>query len=263
MNLIKKYGRYAFVAGAAEGLGKAFAAGLARRGFDLILIDHKAILLDQTAQSLRAQYNIETNTMILDLGDLANVEPIVEIMKEYDCRFLVYNAAYGPVKPFLSNSGREAEQYFKVNMEMPYHLVFRFIGLHQGKQSGVMLVSSLAGFRGTQFVTPYAATKAWTWNFAEGLYYEFRDAGFDISVCCPGATATPNFLSTNPRGSWMMPKPLSPEKVAEEALDSFGKKLFIIPGFSNKLSHFILTRLLPRGFASALQNATMKRMYDF
>jgi hypothetical protein len=54
---------------------------------------------------------------------------------------------------------------------------------------------------------------------------------------------------------------MSPEKVACEALDKFGKRLFIIPGTTTKLVFFIMNRLLPRKLASGLQNKAMRKMY--
>jgi short-subunit dehydrogenase len=147
-------------------------------------------------------------------------------------------------------------------MESPILLIYELTGIYKDESLGILLVSSLAGFRGTQYVVPYAATKAWTWNLAEGLYYEFKDTGFDISVCCPGSTDTPNLRSTNPRKQWLAPKPMPPDIVAEEALHKFGKKLFIFPGLSNKISHFILNRILPRKIASDIHNITMKKMYE-
>lgn len=261
MNLGDKYGKWACVAGAAEGLGQAFSESLAKRGFHLILIDKKKDELSKTVELLEGQYKIEIITLHLDLGNPESIDVVMNSIREKECKFLVYNAAYGPVKPFLSNNSDELNIYIKVNMEIPIKLIYQCIAIYKDKQFGVLLISSLAGFRGTQFVVPYAATKAWTWNLAEGLYYEFRDTGFDISVCCPGSTDTPNLRSTNPRKQWLAPKPMLPETVAEEALDKFGKKLFIIPGLTNKISHFLLSRILPRNIASSLHNATMKKMY--
>jgi len=261
MNLTEKYGKWACVAGAAEGLGKAFAEGLAKRGFHLILIDHKKEVLADTTVTLQNRYQVEITSLSLELGNRDSIEPIIKSMNEKACRFLVYNAAYGPVKPFLSNTTEELDFYLKVNMETPIQLIHKLTQIHDKAPLGIMLVSSLAGWRGTQLVVPYAATKAWTWNLAEGLYYEFQDTNLAISVCCPGGTDTPNFQSTNPKMTLFSPKAMSPEKVADEALRKFGKKLFIFPGFSNKLAHFILNRVLPRKIASGIHNHTMKKLY--
>jgi len=41
-----RYGPWCLVAGAAEGLGKAFSQALAEKGMNLILVDHQRELLD-------------------------------------------------------------------------------------------------------------------------------------------------------------------------------------------------------------------------
>ena len=147
-------------------------------------------------------------------------------------------------------------------MNTQIHLIHQFIKNVNDRAAGVLMVSSLAGWRGTQLVIPYAATKAFIWNMAEGLHYEFKNSNLDISVCCPGPTDTPGFQSTNPRLTFFSPKPRNPELVAKETLKKFGKKLFIIPGPSNKISHFILNRILPRKIASGIHNAAMKKIYE-
>ncbi len=83
----------------------------------------------------------------------------------------------------------------------------------------------------------------------------------EISACIAGATATPNYLATKPKPSWLTPKPMSPEKVARKTLDKFGRRLFIVPGTSNKIFHYILNRILPRSLSSGLHNLAVKKMY--
>jgi short-subunit dehydrogenase len=55
---------------------------------------------------------------------------------------------------------------------------------------------------------------------------------------------------------------MKPEDVAEAALKKLGRKILFIPGFSNRMNYFILTRMLPRKTASRLANNTMKKMYS-
>lgn len=261
MKLKLKYGHWACVAGAAQGLGLAFCEELAKRGFNLIMVDQGQETLGMSVDSIQEKYKVEIDTLNLDLGNQDSVDKIMAKIKQHKCRMLIYNAAYGPVKPFLSNSSHEIEAYINVNTRTLLQLLYQFINMFQNQSVGILLLSSLAGFRGTQFVVPYAATKAFTWNLAEGLYYEFKDTSVDISVCCPGPTDTPNFQATNPRPTLLSPKPRNPSLVADEALRKIGKRLFIFPGLSNKISHLLLNRILPRRLSSGLHNYAMKKMY--
>ncbi len=262
MKLKHTYGLWACVAGAGEGLGAAFAKGLARRGFYLLLIDKDREKLAALEEELGASGELEVISLCLDLEDQTAVARIMEKIEEANCRYLIYNAAYGPVRTFLSNTPEELDRHIQVNMATPLQLVHRFAGLHRGRRAGILLLSSLAGWRGSRLVAPYAATKAFTWNLAEGLYYEFRGADLDVNVCCPGPVDTPNYRGTRPRQSWISPKAAAPEAVAEYALRHFGRRLFLFPGWSNRLTHFLLNRMLPRRWASGMHNAIMKHLYD-
>ena len=180
-----------------------------------------------------------------------------------DCRLLIYNAAHSRVKPFLQASMAELDTYIDVNCRTPLKLVHGFGSLltASGRQGGILLMSSLAGLIGMQLVAPYAATKAYTWNLAEALHHEWNGSQIDIMACIAGATATPAYLSTKPEYGWFKPSVLDPDKVAAGALNKLGKKTRYIPGFSNRLNYFILTRLMPRRTAAGIANRTMEKMY--
>jgi short-subunit dehydrogenase len=81
-------------------------------------------------------------------------------------------------------------------------------------------------------------------------------------ACIAGATATPAYLKTNPKYGFLKPLVMKPEAVSEIALKKLGKKALFIPGFSNRMNYFILTRLLPRKTAAAIANKTMFGMFQ-
>jgi short-subunit dehydrogenase len=258
----EKYGSWGLVAGAAEGLGKAFSESLARRGMHVILVDQNEDKLYATADYLESFYGILTKKLLLDLSDLSNLTRIFESMEGIDCRLIIYNAAYGPVKPFLDHSTEELDYYVDLNSRMPLHLIFQFIQNLPGSVSGgVILLSSLAGLFGTNLVAPYGATKAFNYNLAEALYHEFKSTQIDILACCAGATDTPNYRRTNPKYGLIRPSVAKPEKVSEKTLERLGKTGLFIPGFGNRITYAILSRLLTRRSAGNLMNRTMREMY--
>ena len=84
--LKKKYGEWACIAGAAEGLGKAFATRFAIRGHSLILIDMDEEKLQQTKMELVSQFHIDTILLHLDLVDTGSVNAIIEVLGKQNCR---------------------------------------------------------------------------------------------------------------------------------------------------------------------------------
>ena len=65
----ERYGAWALVAGASEGLGAAFAEQLAARGMNVLLLARREELLAELAGRLSAEYGIETRWRVLDLSD--------------------------------------------------------------------------------------------------------------------------------------------------------------------------------------------------
>jgi hypothetical protein len=123
-------------------------------------------------------------------------------------------------------------------------------------------MSSLAGLIGMQLVSSYAATKAFAWNLAEALHHELKPQQIDVMACIAGATATPAYLKTKPTYGYLKPLVMNPTDVAESTLQKIGKKALFIPGFSNRMNYFILTRLLPRKMAASVANKTMLTMFE-
>src|SRR5487761_246150 len=89
----ERYGPWALVAGASEGLGAEFAAQLAARGLNLVLIARRADALAEVSARLQREYAVEVRTLPLDLAreDLASV--IAEATDDLEIGLLVYNAA--------------------------------------------------------------------------------------------------------------------------------------------------------------------------
>ena len=260
----KRYGDWALVAGAAEGLGAAFSEVLASWGLHVIMVDRDAGKMKTTAERLRHKYSVSIHEIEADLSDKLNVTTLLDQMKEVNCRLLIYNAAYGPVKDFLDNTVDELDYYVNLNSRTPLHLIYRFVKSRTaGQRYGILMMSSLAGLWGTQLVVPYGATKAFDYNLAEGLHYELKDRKIDVMACCAGATDTPNYRSTGPKKSFIGPSVLDPHYVAKKALKKLGKKPLYIPGFMNQLTYFLLTRVFTRSFSSRLMNRTMAKMYKY
>ncbi len=258
----KRYGDWALVAGAAEGLGAAFSEILASWGLHVIMVDRDAGKMKVTAERLRDKYSVSIHEIESDLSDKLNVDTLVDQMKEMNCRLLIYNAAYGPVKDFLDNTVHELDYYVNLNSRTPLHLIYGFVkSLPPGQRSGILVMSSLAGLWGTQLVVPYGATKAFDYNLAEGLHYELKNRQIDVMACCAGATDTPNYQSTRPKKNLLGPNILDPLVVAEKSLKKLGKRALYIPGFSNQFTYFLLTRLLPRSFSAGIMNRVMYKMY--
>ncbi|KAF7813651.1 very-long-chain 3-oxoacyl-CoA reductase-like protein [Senna tora] len=69
-DLIGTYGSWALITGATDGIGKAFALGLARRGLNLILVSRSSGKLRSVSEEIRAEFpRSEIRTVEIDFSD--------------------------------------------------------------------------------------------------------------------------------------------------------------------------------------------------
>jgi len=263
MNLKQKYGTTALVAGASEGVGAAFAARLAKEGMDLILIARRIEPLQQLAGSLENTYDIKVHCIQCDLSDPDSSQQIEKILNGREVNLMVYNAALSFIGPFIENPPENICLAANVNMITPLKMV-RFLGekmVTDGK-GAVILMTSLAGFQGSGFLSLYAATKAFNRILGESLWYEWKDKGVDVIACCAGATATPGYINSRPeKTGFLTPRVLDPEEIPGECFRRLGKQPSCITGRGNRIASFIMQNLLPRKMAVTIMGDTTRKMY--
>jgi len=64
-----RYGPWALVAGASDGVGAAFARQVAERGLNVVLLARRQQVLDEVAAEIRDAFGVETRALAVDLVD--------------------------------------------------------------------------------------------------------------------------------------------------------------------------------------------------
>ena len=250
MSFAGKYGPWALVAGASEGLGAAFATALAARGLHLVLLARRAEVLAELATSLREHHGVQVETHPCDLarpdlgvflGALAEARPM---------GLAVYNAAYAPIGDVLDRSEDELLRVIDVNVRGPLVTARALAPAMVARgRGGLVLMSSMAGFQGAPRIATYAASKAFTTVLGEGLWSELGPKGLDVIASCAGAIRTPNYRGA---ATAEAPGTLDPEEVVRRTLDALGHRPTVVPGLTNQLGRFVLGRVLSRRAAIAM-----------
>ena len=240
----EKYGQYTLVAGGSDGLGYAFAEAIARRGVNLVLIARQEKRLKEAADRLKEKYKIDVICIAADMADFDNVKKSILTLK-VSIGLLVYNAAFSPIGLFENISEEHLALAAAVNVKAPL-LLAKLLStpMIRQKRGGIILMSSLAGGQGSSNVATYAATKAFNTILAEGLWKELKPHGIDVMACCAGAILTPGYRKASKNKS--APGTMEANEVAEKALKALGRGPTTIPGTTNKIGRFILTRVLSR-----------------
>lgn len=262
-SLKEKYGSLALIAGGSEGIGAAYAHYLAAAGFDLVLIARRQSSLEDFAQAMRLQYQVQVDSICMDLAQPDAAQKLATQLDGREIGIMVYNPGLSYIGRFEERPLEVHREIMQTNMltllELIHHFGHRMLKRGRG---AIICMASLAGFQGTGFIATYAATKAFDQMLAESLWYEWKGRGVDVIACCAGATATPNFLNTRPaKQHFLAPKVQQPEDVVRECFKHLGKRPSFISGRANKWATFFMVRVLSRKKAVQTMGDTTTRMY--
>jgi uncharacterized protein len=262
-NLVSKYGSTAMVAGASEGLGASFSEALAQQGFNLVLVARRIEPLELFAEKLRQQYKIKVTPIACDLAETTALSTIMRSLGDQSIDFLVYNACVSYIGAFTAADITTHLKIAEVNMITLLKFLHHFGGqMIDRKKGGIVVMASMAGLQGSGYLSTYGATKAFDRILAEGLWYEWKPKGVDIIACCAGATATPNYLNTQPKKTSLFePAAQTPAAVVDECLKRIGTAPSYISGSSNRFASFLMQKIFSRKMAVTMMGDTTKAMY--
>ena len=264
MTLIDRYGEWALVAGASEGLGEAWARGLARAGLNVVVVARRQDPLEQVAARIRRDFAVKARVEVLNLGTPELASRLVELDDELGLGVSVYNAAYAPIGAFLDVALEDKLKVVDVNARGP--LIWSDVlgrRMVERGRGALVLMSSLAGFHGSAMVGTYAASKAFDTVLGEGLWEELGHHGVDVMVCAAGSTLTPGFKEATPEDKLANLSAMEPKDVVREALAKLGRMSgpTFIPGRTNRWTQQLIRRFVSRRAAVRLISNNVRSIY--
>ncbi len=187
-----KYGPWALIAGASEGVGAEFALLLAEAGLNVVLVARTANALEQTADACRT-HGVETRTVQADLSDSAVSADIARATGGLEIGLLILVAgANTHSREFLDGDLAEFRRVIELNVSTPLALMHHYGQAMRSRQrGGIVMLGSLSGYLGSARQTVYGGVKAFSRIFAEGLWLELREHGVDVLELVLGVTRTP------------------------------------------------------------------------
>lgn len=190
---LKKFGEWAVVTGATDGIGKAYATELAKRKLNIVLISRNLEKLKKTAEELET-YGILTDIIQVDFSKGSeNFSHIKENLKDKDIGILVNNVGTLLNHPCLFLQVENSEFVELINMNIMSVIMMDQIVLPSmlDKRSGCIVnTSSLSGLRPLPLKSTYSASKAFVINLCSALNYEFGDKGIVMQSLVPGYVST-------------------------------------------------------------------------
>ncbi len=193
MTSLERYGPWALIAGASEGVGRTFAETLAKQGLNVILLARRESVLRDVATAIGQQHGVQTRIIAIDLADADASSRIVAQVSDLEIGFFVYCAgADANFKNFLAAPLAFAESMIQRNCVIPTQLCHHLCNaMVQRRRGAVVIFGSGAGFAGTTNMVAYAASKAFNMVFAEALWCELKPQGVDVLGLILGETDTP------------------------------------------------------------------------
>jgi short-subunit dehydrogenase len=184
---------YVLITGAAGGLGKAFAAECASRGWDLFLTDIAESSLSVLAEGLTRLSNVSVLYSPCNLADPAARERFWETVhaKGLQFHFLINVAGLDYEGLFAERSTEELSAIIRLNIESVVAMT-RMVLQHRDATRSLRIVnvSSLAGFNPMPVKAVYAASKRFLLDFSLALHRELRESDVTVTALCPAGMPT-------------------------------------------------------------------------
>jgi NAD(P)-dependent dehydrogenase (short-subunit alcohol dehydrogenase family) len=210
-------GKVGIITGAASGIGAATARVLAREGARLVLTD----IDDKAGAALAGE--LGATYLHLDVSEEAGWSAVIaaaQAMGRLD--IMVANAGIGIQGPAVDMSLKDWRRQMAINVDGVFLSVKYAIPAMRafGHGGSIIMLSSVAGLRGSAGLAGYSATKGAVRLFAKSMALECAQAGDGIRVNSvhPGIIVTPIWEKI-PVGA---NRPIDPHMVAS-ALVPLGK----------------------------------------
>ncbi len=252
------------ITGASSGIGKEIARVLAKkhRGSEFILCSRNKEALDELATELGKDFDAHCTVIALDLSREENCRELYAQTKDSGVDVLVNNAGYGLFGAFAKTDLDADLNMLDLDVRALLILTKLFLQEFRKRETKTFIlnVSSMAGFFAGPLFSPYYAAKNYVKRLTEGIYEELRreKSKVSVSLLCPGPVET-GFGARAGVSFGIKGTPV--RAVAEAAVKGmFAGKLYIIPGFSNKLlriSGALVPQKVAARIAYTLQNGKL------
>lgn len=193
-------GKKALVTGAARGLGKAIADGLAESGATVYGTSRDAA----SAKQVSERYG--TPCLPVDLSDTTHIREFAESLLAVSggIDLLVNNAGVNVPKPALELTEHDWDSVFDTNLKGSFFLTTA-IAQHwvdRGAPGAVVNIASQAGIVGIEERAAYGTSKAGLIHLTKILALEWAPAGIRVNAVAPTFVRTELTASTLSRPDW-------------------------------------------------------------
>ncbi len=197
--------RCVVITGASSGLGAALARAYAAPGVALGLVARNQARLAAVVEGCRAS-GATVEAAAIDVADRASLEAWLSAFdRAHPVDLVIANAGIS-AGPELGSAGEGIDmttRQIATNLLGAVHTVAPLIPAMAARGRGrIVLVASLAAYRGLPYSPGYCASKAGLRAYGEALRAQLAGFGVGVTVVCPG------FFTSPMTDRWAGPTPL-------------------------------------------------------
>ncbi len=221
--------------GASDGIGAALAQELSALGAELILSGRRMDALQEVSRGLSMARCVD-----MDVSDSASVSRAAQSVGDVDG--IIYMAGYYQPMDAAQWDTAQAERMIDVNLTGALRVLGHVVPTFLAKNSGhIVLIGSLASYRGLPGAIGYSASKAGLYSLAETLALDLHDTAVRVQVAHPGFVKT----RLTDKNDFEMPFIQEPDQAAAQIVKLMRSRAFS-RAFPAPFSWvFRLSRLLP------------------
>jgi len=237
--MTKGSNKLAWITGGGTGIGKALALALDKQGWQVIISG-------RTEQKLQAVIELGQKIayLVLDVTDREQSRQVFNTLYE----------KYGLPDVVVLNAGDYTPMPVdEFNLDLIYKLnQVNYLGVMNGlasilplmkarKSGQILLMASVAGYRGLPDAAPYGATKAALINFCEAMYIPLKKEGVLLRIINPGFVTT----QLTAKNTFKMPAEITSTEAAGRIVKSLASESFEIT-FPKRFTYILkILRILP------------------
>ena len=247
---LKKYGEWAVVTGATDGIGNAICHELARKGINILLISRTEMKLKLAAEEIEKKYKVETEIYALDYSNFTeeHQSKLKDLFAKFDIGTLVNNVgmSYNFPQYLAEYPDEDVQNLYSLNSFSTVKMTQLLLPFFEAKKRGIIvnMSSGSSAMGGCPLLTMYAANKAFINEFSASLNYEYANSKNDIRVQAQIPLFVTSKLSKIRHASLSTP---NPKTFAKCSVAQFGREALISPYPVHALTLY-LASFLPHGF---------------